>query len=105
MYWEKKPRLLHRLTYELFTGLPIPEGLQIDHLCRNRACVKPTHLEPVTMQENLNRGESRNVYRTHCRNGHEFTEENTYIHPTGGSRTCRTCRSKTRKAYRERTGR
>ena len=67
-----RPVLAHRFAYEAFVG-PIPDGLQLDHLCRNKACVNPSHLEPVTNRENALRAR-----RTHCKSGHEFTPENTY---------------------------
>ena len=82
--------LTHRFYYELFTGEPIPQGLQIDHLCRNRSCVNPEHLEPVTKSENLRRGWAarrpegadepypQSGPLTHCIRGHEFTVENTF---------------------------
>jgi len=83
------PRLrVHRVTYERFVG-PIPDGLCIDHLCRNRACCNPDHLEPVTQAENVKRG-VRKTKQTRCKWGHEFTPENT-TSGSKGERACREC--------------
>lgn len=95
----------HRASYETFVG-PIPDGLVIDHLCRNRACVNPEHLEPVTMQVNTERGIGGAIGRfqadkTECANGHEFSEANTYQRKSGG-RDCRTCRDRRVEASRRR---
>ena len=81
----------HRLAFILLRG-PIPQGLQIDHLCRNRSCVNPEHMEAVSQRENLLRGigtAAVNFKKTHCINGHEFTPENTKM--DRGWRRCRAC--------------
>jgi len=94
----------HRISYELHKGI-IPEGLQIDHLCRNRICVNYDHLEAVTLRENIQRGLSGSNMRnkTHCSQGHPYVGNNLYIqHVSFGNgirRKCRTCISIQKKEY------
>lgn len=93
--------LVHRVMYE-FAVAPIPDGLVIDHLCRNKACCNPQHLEPVTYSVNYLRGDrsSTEGYRaqlerakTECPYGHEYDEANTYI-TRRGHRQCRKCKAR-----------
>lgn len=99
--YEGRPGRAYRVAYQIFVG-PIPDGLQIDHLCQVHACVKavadehgPAHLEPVTQLVNVLRSEitmaGRNARKTHCLRGHPFDLLNTYWH--GERRHCRTCRA------------
>ena len=84
--------LAHRVSYECLVA-PIPRGLVLDHLCRNRGCVNPIHLEAVSNRENLLRGKTlpaANVLKIHCPQGHPYSPENTYINPAG-ARVCRSC--------------
>ncbi|BBA98295.1 hypothetical protein RVR_10508 [Actinacidiphila reveromycinica] len=94
---QKKDVGAHRLAYVLSIG-PIGDGLTLDHRCRNRGCVNPDHLEPVTRRVNVLRGDtfaSRQAAQTHCASGHEFTPENTYV--WNNHRYCRTCRRENRR--------
>lgn len=96
-------KLAHRVSYELSVA-EIPPGLVIDHLCRVRSCIEPSHLEPVTQRENVLRSPvapgALNAAKTHCPQGHPYSPENTYVYYARNytERICKTCRS----AYQKR---
>lgn len=105
VYVGGKMQMAYRVVYELYRGA-IPEGRQLDHLCRNPGCVNPEHLEPVTSKENTLRGEgiaARNARKTHCIHGHKYTPENTIIRKDGAGKECRTCRHNRAQERRKRT--
>lgn len=93
-----KGNLAHRYAYESLLG-PIPDGLVIDHLCRNKCCINPSHLEPVSQKENLNRAPTWQGNRTHCPRGHEYTQENSK--PVRNGKTCRQCHRDSIRKWRQ----
>jgi len=101
--YEGRVQRAHRVLYAKLIG-PIDDGLELDHLCRNRGCVNPWHLQPVTRKENILRGEgmgARFARRSHCKHGHELTDANIYRYK--GSRMCRTCHNERTRQRRART--
>lgn len=105
-FWmDGKTHLAHIVSWEFVHG-SVPEGLQLDHLCRNQRCVNPDHLEPVTALVNQHRQMTANgvlAARSACSQGHEFTEANTYRLPSRpGTRRCKTCRRAVQSESRQR---
>lgn len=104
-YWDRKRvHLAHKWYYEKVKG-KVPDGYVLDHLCRNHPCVRPDHLEPVTVKENTLRGESevaKNAQKTHCKWGHPLEGDNLYVPPGRAERYCRTCLRRNTQTYHER---
>ncbi len=101
-----KQQLVHRFVWEQLVG-EIPDGLQIDHLCRNRLCCNPDHLEPVTSLENSRRGQSwsHNTSKTHCPKGHPYSGRNLITRTDrGNGRECQTCANARSRDYYRRIG-
>lgn len=96
--YDGKLHQAHRLIYESLKG-PIPEGLNLDHLCRNPSCVNPDHLEPVTQQENILRG-LKGRMRTHCAKGHPYSEY-LYLLPGTTTRRCKICKGEAHQRWVE----
>ena len=93
----------HRWAYERYVG-PIPKDMVIDHLCRNRRCVNPLHLEAVTQWVNNLRGETdsvRNMQKTHCKRGHELSLENLLKGRAREGRICKICHRERERRYRD----
>lgn len=106
VFWADRKVKAHRVSYEIHVG-PVPEGLMLDHLCRNTRCVNPEHLEPVTRSENARRGLTglhtviRRALTGTCPHGHPFDQANTRVNKRG-ARCCRTCARLATRAYRAR---
>lgn len=97
--WDSELRIVrcaHIINYEKEHG-PVPNGLELNHTCKNRCCVNPAHLEAVTHKYNVLVGDgfsAKNSKQTHCKRGHEFTKENTHIR-NDGARQCKICNYET----------
>lgn len=90
--WKGTRRSIYRVTYELAGGV-VPDGYEMDHLCRNPRCCNPQHVEPVTHAENMRRGRQAFVLGGQCHSGrHVLTEHNVYVNPSDGQRRCKDCR-------------
>ena len=101
-YWtDGKDVQAHRYSYETIRG-PIPDNMQIDHLCQTRTCVNPWHLEIVTQSINIKRSDSENRKKTHCPKGHPYEGDNLYVGPNDARRYCITCHRARNVKYRER---
>lgn len=104
MSWKGKHYRTHKFVYEFLKGV-VPAGLTLDHICRNRICCNPDHLEPVTWQVNILRGEgiaAKNAVKTHCKHGHSLADAYVY---QGRMRQCRTCGTGHKRAYEKRMAR
>jgi hypothetical protein len=95
----------YHFSLEYFRGQIIPDGLEPDHLCRNKSCVNPWHLELVTPQINSQRGGAgdNQLRKTHCPQGHPYDDENTYHRPDRPQRNCKICKREADKRWRDRT--
>ena len=105
-FWDGTRKVrAYRFLWEQINGV-IPEGLELDHLCRNPSCVNPQHLEIVTRRENVMRGRlpeimrQRQLIKTHCPRGHPYDNKNTHINPATGARECRACRALAKRVKR-----
>ena len=100
---DRKRTQSHRFAYEELVG-PIPDGLVLDHLCRNPPCVNPSHLEPVTVRENTNRSPLVQAMRnpTHCKRGHELVDGTWEVYREGKGRRCRLCKNQRAREYNRR---
>ena len=98
---DKKQRYVHRVVWEALVGT-IPDGHQIDHLCRNPPCCNPDHLQVVTPVENIRRGFG-NVRKTYCPQGHRYSGENLYeyVSASGTRRRCNTCNTESQRRFRQ----
>jgi hypothetical protein len=94
---------VHRIVWELKHG-EVPNGLELDHLCRNTRCCNTSHLEVVSRSENLRRSPlmDRHSHKTHCPQGHEYSGDNLAIRKSTGWRTCRTCMRQHNRNWRTR---
>jgi hypothetical protein len=96
----------HRWMYEAYYGVKVSNNMEVMHICDNRKCIRPEHLRVGTHHENMldaaRKGRLHYSNVTHCKHGHEFTVDNTYTHPTYGTRRCKACQLRRSREQRER---
>lgn len=101
VYYKGKHGYAHRIMFEMFRE-PIPKGMFIDHICRNKKCCNPSHLRIATPRQNALENSigpiAANALKTNCKRGHLLSGENVYV-PARGGRECRACRSAAMKSW------